>query len=657
VVRLPEAVRPWLVVVLSATLVAVCTVVVVLSQRLGDRIALVRDASLDQDAFQLLEARAAEEQLALARFRLDRDPADLAEFRAAAADVDVLLADATARDTGPDVESDGTDDVAELRELTDLHGTYRARAEELIGDLAAGAAPDPGTAGAVDAVEETFLGRLDAVEADHAPATDAALLSARDDGHRVQAGAPAAMVLVLVLLGGLWRVDRSRRRALEHHTLHDSLTGLPNRALFEDRVGQALALAARTADGPAVLELDLHGFKEVNDALGHRAGDELLLELAGRLRPLMRAGDTLARFGGDRFAVLLPAGGADAGSEVARRMLAAIEEPFVVAGVSVGIEASIGIATHDGGLPGDDPRGDGTADLLRCADTALHVARDERAGFSHYAGDGGHDDAAERIGLLGALREALERDQLVVHYQPQVSARSGRLVGVEALVRWQHPELGLLPPGRFVPIAESTTLIHRLTDVVLEKALRDGRAWLDAGLETRISVNVSARALLDRDLAAHVAERLAGSGFPARLLTLEITESAVMADPERAVRTLESLRGMGIRLSVDDFGTGYSSMAYLRQLPIGELKVDRSFVSRLTDAEDVVLVRTAIDLGHNLGLSVVAEGVEDAETCDILSSLGADELQGYFLGRPMPAADLTSWLTSRGVTKAAAPAE
>ena len=423
---------------------------------------------------------------------------------------------------------------------------------------------------------------------------------------------------------------------------HDALTGLPNRLLFADRAAQALATARRDGSQPAVLMLDLDRFKEVNDTLGHQVGDVLLREVALRLADILRPGDTVARFGGDEFALLLNDGGTRAGESIAVRIGRALEASFTLGGATVGIEASIGIATATQDL--EDPT---LEELLRRADIAMYKAKADRSGYAHFSACS-DDSTSDHLTLIGELRQALDCEELVVYYQPKLAVDSGELLGVEALVRWQHPARGLLLAGDFIQVAEGSTLIHRLTDFVMARALRCGRSWLDQGVRLPVAVNVSARSLFDAGFPGVVSGHLADADVPAGLLTIELTEGAVMAYPETAVDILRRLRDMGVRLAVDDFGTGYSSMAYLKNLPIHELKIDRSFIKHLTrDHDDAVIVKSAVDLGHDLGLTVVAEGVEDEGTMGALKSLGIDAAQGFHLGRPMPEEDLWQWYWER----------
>ena len=449
-------------------------------------------------------------------------------------------------------------------------------------------------------------------------------------------GIAALAVFLLVLVGYQRRLLR-QAAASSHQALHDALTGLPNRDLFADRLGQALRTADRELQPAALLLLDLDRFKDVNDTLGHHHGDQLLCEVGGRLRGALRQVDTVARLGGDEFAVLVPGADADGAAAVADKLRTALQSPLTLDGVMLDVDASIGIAVYP-------DHGDDTTELLRHADVAMYAAKHAHAGFMVY--DPTVDQhSPRRLALLGGLRRALERDELLLHYQPKADVQSGRVLGAEALVRWQHPEHGLLGPDEFIPLAERTGLIHPLTRWVLEAALRQAAAWHRAGHRLSVAVNVSTRCLLDRGLPDEVAELLAAWEVPAGSLVLEVTESAVMADPSRALDVLGRLHAMGVRLALDDFGTGYSSMAYLKALPVDELKVDRSFVGEMvTSPSDSMIVRSTIDLGHNLGLRVVAEGVESQDAWRQLEALGCDTAQGYYLGRPMPAADLEHWL-------------
>ena len=462
------------------------------------------------------------------------------------------------------------------------------------------------------------------------------------------------LLTVYILLGvgmallfvALFRIVAGASRRLRHQALHDGLTGLPNRTLLYMRMRRAIAASGR--DGlAALLLIDLDRFKEVNDTLGHDHGDELLVEVAGRLRGAVRRGDTLARLGGDEFAVLL----ADlperaAAAELAGRLQDALGRPFALRGVAVELEASIGVALCP-------DHGTDVHTLVQRADVAMYEAKRGQRAVATYSPE--RDPySADRLGLLAELRRALERDELVLHYQPKVSVDGGEVIGVEALVRWQHPTRGLLGPAEFVPLAERTGTVTELTHWVLTAALRQARRWLDEGRPLPVAVNLAAANIVDVTLPDTVDALLTQHGVPGRLLECEISEHTVMADPLRAMEVLGRLRAMGLRLSLDDFGTGHSSLAYLKRLPLDEVKIDRSFVAgMIADENDAVIVRSTIDLARNLGLDVVAEGVEDAATLHNLGALHCDVAQGFHLSRPLPARELDDWLgTWRATTSA-----
>jgi diguanylate cyclase (GGDEF)-like protein/PAS domain S-box-containing protein len=434
--------------------------------------------------------------------------------------------------------------------------------------------------------------------------------------------------------------DVSERHALQerltHQALHDQLTGLPNRSAL--MAAGAELLGGSHHDVPsAVLMLDLDRFKEINDTLGHSYGDRLLEQVGPRLRAHLRDADILARLGGDEFAALLPGLNQASASAAAARLLHALREPFTVDGLELDVDASIGIALGDGRTAGMD-------DLLRQADIAMYTAKQMQSGVEVYTEHADHHDRS-RLLLLTQVRRAIADRQFVLHYQPKVSLTDGVARGVEALVRWQHPTRGLLGPGDFIPVVERTGLIHQLTLAILDLALAQARAWLADGIEVQIAVNLSARNLHHLALPEQVSEALARYDVPAGNLRLEVTESALMTDPDKAMTILGKLHELGVGLSLDDFGTGYSSMSYLKYLPVDELKVDRSFVNELLrNAEDAAIIRAAIELGHNLGMTVVAEGVEEPEAPHVLLAMGCDTAQGYHFARPLPADDLLPYL-------------
>jgi diguanylate cyclase (GGDEF)-like protein len=430
---------------------------------------------------------------------------------------------------------------------------------------------------------------------------------------------------------------REQAELNEYQALHDALTGLPNRTLFRDRVERAVRAVEREGGLLAVLMLDLDRFKEVNDTLGHQAGDALLAEVGRRLESVVRAADTVARLGGDEFGIVLSGADRRSALEIAGRIGAAIEEPIVLRDLPLGVEASVGIGLYP-------EHGRTVDDLIQCADLAMYVAKEEHARYAVYEPSSAARDPG-RLTLVGDLRQALEERELVLYYQPKAQLSSGAVRSVEALVRWAHPERGLIPPDEFIPLTEQTGLIKPLTLYVLDEALRQCAAWKAEGLELSVAVNLATRNLLDTDLPRDIAKLLLKWGVESRLLELEITESTMLADPARTKAVLHQLSQMGIRFAIDDFGTGYSSLAYLKSLPVTELKIDRSFVMRMaTNEEDAAIVRSTIDLARNLGLDVVAEGVETQETWDVLRTLRCDSAQGYFLSKPVPAEELVAWV-------------
>jgi diguanylate cyclase (GGDEF)-like protein len=461
--------------------------------------------------------------------------------------------------------------------------------------------------------------------------------------HELYGGAAAAAVLGCLALWGV----RRRQRKDQHAAGHDALTGLGNRVFLAERVEHALTAPADNGR-VALLLLDLERFKEVNDTLGHHAGDELLVAVAARLRDACRDCDTVARLGGDEFAVLLagfPA--ADSAITMANRLLDQLRQPVTVEGLVVDVDASIGVALapqHGQDLP----------TLLRCADVAMYEAKRASAGVAVY--DVATDPReAQQLNLLGELRRALNSDELRLYYQPKSTA-GGQITQVEALLRWQHPERGLLGPAHFVPLAERTSLVKPMTAWVLEEAARQAAAWRTQGYDLQIAVNVSPRNLLDDDLPALVLQAATAAGIPVSLLQIEITETAVMADPVRATDVLTRLRSMGVHVAVDDFGVGYTSLSYLTTLPVQTIKIDRRFVADLLENNvDEAVVRNVIHLAHDLGMTTVAEGVESREVWQRLNQLGCEEIQGYVLTKPLPSDDLLDWIAAWRRTHTAAP--
>ena len=423
--------------------------------------------------------------------------------------------------------------------------------------------------------------------------------------------------------------------ASDVQAMHDALTGLPNRSLLVQRTKRTIE-ASRGAGRTGLLLLDLDHFKEVNDTLGHHVGDLLLQMVAERLRSAVRPGDTVSRLGGDEFAVLCPdLSGAQAAEDVALRLAKALAAPFALEQLTLHIEASVGIALYPDHAEDVDQ-------LIQRADVALYQAKDERGTARVY--DPRSDfNSIERLSLMEELRSGFET-QLVVHYQPKCSTSDGSVVGVEALVRWQHPERGLLMPDRFIPGAETAGLIIPMTMKILRESLRQVRRWKDDGLNLTVAVNISPRHLTDVSLPDRVADLLEEVQLEPSALLLEVTETSIMSDPARAARVLHRLRTMGVGVSIDDFGTGYSSLAYLRDLSATEVKIDKTFVQAAgTSERDFAIVRAAVQLGHSLRLSVVAEGVEDTTTAQLMAGAGCDLLQGYLILPPSPGDEVGEW--------------
>ena len=446
-----------------------------------------------------------------------------------------------------------------------------------------------------------------------------------------------SLSLVALLFLPLYAIHRGGTAAIakEHQAVHDALTGLPNRVLFRERVEEALR-----GESCTVMLMDLNHFKEINDTLGHHQGDRLLQEVAARLRSTLRAGDTVARLGGDEFGILLhDAIGLQDADEVAESLLARLREPFTVDATTLQVGGSIGVARHP-------DHGNDVETLIQRADIAMYAAKAASSGHATFEPGQDHH-SPRRLTLAAELRDAIERGALVLAYQPKAELSTGRIVGVEALARWEHPELGTVDPVEFVPIAEQTGLIIALTTSVLGTALERVAAWRALGHDLTIAVNLSARSFLDARLAEEIPQLLAAHDVPPACLELEITESMLMHDPERARETLERLAAIGVGLSVDDFGTGYSSLAHLKRLPVDTIKIDKSFVLDMDEDEaDEAIVRSTIELAHNLGLRVVAEGVESAATWLRLAALGCDLAQGFHLARPLPAESVLALLES-----------
>ncbi len=430
---------------------------------------------------------------------------------------------------------------------------------------------------------------------------------------------------------------REREKTIQRLAYYDPLTGLPNRILFHDRIQIEILNTAAGGRSVGVLLMDIDRFKEINDTLGHDRGDLLLQQVAERLKALMRPTDVVARLGGDEFGILIPLADPNDASLVARKVLGAFESSFEIEVLPIAVEVSIGIARTPGG-------GETANSLLQRADVAMYASKKRGTGFTLYS-DVKDEHSPRRLALLGELRQALEEGQLFLEYQPKIEIASRRTVGAEALVRWRHPSLGIVPPGDFIGPAEPTGLIRPLTQFVLQSALRQCRQWHEGGIPIAVSVNLSVRNLMDPGLENQIRDALRTGAVEPRFLDLEITESALLEDIETVTESLHRLSRLGVRISIDDFGVGYSSLRYLRRLPVHTIKIDRSFVKDMeTEGENAVIVRSTIELAHNLGRRVVAEGVETQGAFDLLVRLGCDCAQGYFFSRPIPADEFGPWV-------------
>jgi len=452
--------------------------------------------------------------------------------------------------------------------------------------------------------------------------------------------APAFVTLTIVPMYAIHRSAAASLRS-EHQAQHDDLTGLANRKRLVTQTTAAIADSLRTGQPCALFLLDLDRFKEVNDVLGHPVGDEVLRQVAARLEAALRPDDLVARLGGDEFAVLVrQVRDAEAAVAIAQRVRAALDVELVLDGQLIDLEGSVGVAlVPDHAVEYEV--------LFSRADVAMYLAKSDRTGVEVY--DPSRDvNSTARVGLISGLRNAIESGGIELHYQPKARLRDQSVTGVEALVRWNHPTRGLVPPDEFIPVAEQSGLMHRLTDLVLDQALEQVGRWRAQGMTVPVAVNVSLRDLLDETLPSRLARQLERHGLEPELLTLEITERVLTADTDRPRLTLQALRDLGVRLSLDDFGTGWSSLRLLRELPLAEIKIDRSFVSRAAVVEeDAVVVRATTRLAHGLGLHVVAEGIETPVTWSAIADMACDTAQGWHLARPMPAPEATRWLAER----------
>ena len=483
--------------------------------------------------------------------------------------------------------------------------------------------------------------------------SDTAILALHQDYRPINDAARAAFlpvagvfeVVLLIMCIGLVPVlrrvtkrVRNQMLEIEHRAYFDDLTGLPNRTLFHQNLEQALLEAGPDAEGIAVLMMDLDRFKEINDTLGHHLGDALLQELAVRVARVLRPGDTLARLGGDEFALLLHPGDETQALEAIDGIQKELVQPFVLGGLPISVEASVGVALAP-------EHGADHATLLRHADVAMYAAKSSGTVHAVYNPETDTNDARQ-LALVGELRRAIDRQELVLWYQPKVDLDTDTIMGVEALIRWNHPTHGLLMPDVFVPLAERTGLIRPLGRAVLEHAVLQCARWRNENLDLHVAVNLTMPDLLDLDLPPYVDDLLRRHDLPPASLELEITEGTISADPVRVRQVLTGLSEMGVRLAIDDFGTGYSSLAYLKNLPVDCLKIDKSFVLNMeSDASDATIVRSTIDLGRNLGLETVAEGVESEAAWTALRAFGCTYAQGYFISRPISPEELDIFLS------------
>lgn len=433
-------------------------------------------------------------------------------------------------------------------------------------------------------------------------------------------------------------VARENEQRLEHLAFYDPLTNLPNRVLFQDRLQQVISRAARNQEMAAIMFLDLDRFKSINDTLGHKAGDELLIEVGERLSGCVRGSDTVARLGGDEFTVIIPdVTDVHHVSAVAQKIIEVVAMPFTLEGQEVFVTTSIGISIY--------PMGGKTVEALtKSADIAMYHAKSQGRNNFQFFRDAAHADTSALFALENHLRRALERNELEVHYQPQVDIETGRITGMEALLRWHHPKQGDIPPSKFIPLAEETGLIHSIGEWVLRQACAQNKAWQDAGYPPmRIAVNLSVRQLKQKNLAEKVAEILDDTGLDPNWLELELTESVVMQNAEEAVGLLNQLKSIGVWLSIDDFGTGYSSLSYLKRFPIDTVKIDKSFIHDVdTNEDDAAISQAIIALANSLRLKVIAEGVENNEQLHFLREHQCCDAQGYFFSRPLPPGAITA---------------
>ncbi|MDH5407676.1 MAG: bifunctional diguanylate cyclase/phosphodiesterase [Gammaproteobacteria bacterium] len=464
-------------------------------------------------------------------------------------------------------------------------------------------------------------------------------------------GSVVEFVVALILFGGslfvmlvarlsLLSIQEVKRiAALErYHALHDELTNLPNRTLLYERMNQLIISAKRNQTPMIVMIMDLNQFKEVNDTLGHHCGDQLLQQVAPRIKSALRESDTVARLGGDEFAFILPDTDIEGAKTICEKMIQAMDKPFTVEGHSLKIGASIGFAKYP-----DDARDSDT--LLQKADVAMYVAKHDSSGYAIYDVD--RDlHSLNRLMIIGQLHEAIRKNEFEIHYQPVINVKTGRIWGVEALVRWNHKMLGLLGPGEFIPIAEQSSIINELTLWVINRSIEQFSSVQQYDKNMRLSINISVKDIQDSSFVENISSILVKHNFDAGKLHIEITESSMMTDSKQAHSVIAELHKSGVNMSIDDFGTGFSSLSYLKQLPAKILKIDKTFViDMIDDDNDAVIVRSTIDLAHNMGRLVIAEGVENKETLEILEILGCDYAQGFYICMPLTIDKLAKWVS------------
>ena len=415
------------------------------------------------------------------------------------------------------------------------------------------------------------------------------------------------------------------------------MTSLPNRALFNDRLEMAIKNAGRSGTPVTILVMDLDRFKYVNDTLGHPVGDMVLREVGVRLQALLRQTDTVARLGGDEFAIILPNADTAPAAEIATTIQRALEKPILLEGQLLDVGFSIGIASYP-------EHGDNPQSLMRHADVAMYVAKRSNRGYAVYSKEF-YQPSQDLLRLLGDLRRAIENDELILYFQPKIDLQTGVTTHVEALVRWVHPQRGFISPAEFIPFAEQTGFIRTITRYIMEKAIHQSKLWREKGWDITISFNISSRDLINPELPTMIENELTRNGVEPHRIAIEVTESGFMEDPGLALDILKRLEKLGVGLSIDDYGTGFSSLSYIKKLPVRELKIDQSFVKNMVnDKNDAIIVKSTIDLGHNMGFKVVAEGVEDIESLKLLKRLGCDYAQGYFMSKPLPADKFEAWI-------------